>query len=123
MRENLRCTLVSGWPVLGPDHEAIIRFGGVAPRQRAHSVEWFNDHVPARVTTTSDRQFGSAPNSSVVMLVPVNPFQPAGRKTTPSSISPVVTKRQSAMSSLRASATIIVVLRRPLWPSVRLRNH
>ena len=49
------------------------------------------------------------PNSSVVMLVPVNPFQLAGRKTTPSSISPVVTKRQSAMSSLRASATIIVL--------------
>jgi hypothetical protein len=41
--------------MLGPDHEAIIRFGGVAPRQRAHSVERFNDHAPARVTTTSDR--------------------------------------------------------------------
>ena len=38
-----------------------------------------------------------------------NPFQTAGRKTTPSSVSPVVTKRQSAMSSLRASATIIVL--------------
>ena len=30
-------------------------------------------------------------------------------KTTPSSVSPVVTKRQSAMSSLRASATIICI--------------
>ena len=39
----------------GPDHEAIIRFGGEAPRQRAHSNERFDDHVPARVTTTSDR--------------------------------------------------------------------
>src|ERR1700733_3307581 len=38
-----------------PDHEAIIRFGGEAPRQRAHSNERFDDHVPARVTTTSDR--------------------------------------------------------------------
>ncbi len=39
----------------------------------------------------------------------------AGRKTTPSGTSPVVTRRQSAMSSLRASATIIVlrVLLRP----------
>ena len=36
------------------------------------------------------------------------PSQSAGRKTTPSSVSPVVTKRQSAMSSLRARATIIV---------------
>ena len=57
------------------------------------------------------------------MLVPVKPFQPAGRKTTPSSVSPVVTKRQSAMSSLRASATIIV-LRVPLRLSaVRARYH
>src|SRR5262249_40132083 len=39
--------------------------------------------------------------------------QDAGRKTTPSSGSPVVTKRHSAMTSLRASATIIV-LRVPL---------
>src|SRR6201993_3120877 len=37
------------------------------------------------------------------------PFQDAGRKTTPSSGSPVVTKRQSAMINLRASATIIVL--------------
>ena len=32
------------------------------------------------------------------MLVPAKPFQDAGRKTTPSSGSPVVTKRQSAMT-------------------------
>ena len=42
------------------------------------------------------------------MLVP-EVFQPAGRRMTPSNVSPVVTKRQSAMSSLRASATIIVL--------------
>jgi hypothetical protein len=54
-RETSRCILVFGWPVLGPDHEAIIRFGGEAPRRRAHSNERFDDHVPARVTTTSDR--------------------------------------------------------------------
>ena len=74
---------------------------------------------PVRITASrhSDRQFGSAPkparapNSSVAMLVPVTPFQAAGRKTTPSSISPVVTKRQSAMSSLRASATILSPVR------------
>jgi hypothetical protein len=57
------------------------------------------------------------------MLVPVKPFQDAGRKTTPSSGSPVVTKRQSAMISLRASATIIA-LRVPLRLSaVRARYH
>ena len=57
------------------------------------------------------------------MLVPVSPFQDAGRKTTPSSGSPAVTKRQSAMTSLRASATIMV-LRVPLRLSeVRARYH
>ena len=51
------------------------------------------------------------------------PFQDAGRKTTPSNGSPVVTKRQSAMISLRASATIMV-LRVPLRLSaVRARYH
>src|SRR6476620_5651157 len=45
----------------------------------------------------------------------------AGRSSTPSGTSPVVTKRHSAISSLRASATIIVVLRAPLGPSVRVR--
>src|ERR1700677_56635 len=38
-----------------PDHEAIIRFGGEAPTQRAHSNERFDDNCLARVTTTSDR--------------------------------------------------------------------
>jgi len=47
--------LYSVVPVLGPDHEAIIRFGGKAPGRRAHSNERFDDHVQARVTTTSDR--------------------------------------------------------------------
>ena len=46
-----------------------------------------------------------------------------GRSMTPSGIPPVVTMRHSAMRSLRASATIIV-LRVPLRPSaVRARNH
>src|SRR5438270_14075121 len=51
------------------------------------------------------------------------PFQPAGRKTTPSSVSPVVTKRQSAMSSLRARATIIVLRVPTRLSAVRARYH
>jgi hypothetical protein len=47
--------LYSVGPLPGPDHEAIIRFGGEAPRRQAHSNERFDDHVLARVTTTSDR--------------------------------------------------------------------
>ena len=50
-----------------------------------------------------------APNGAEWSARSGKPFQPAGRKTTPSSVSPVVTKRQSAMSSLRANATIIVL--------------
>jgi len=51
------------------------------------------------------------------------PFQPAGRNTTPSSVWPVVTKRQSAMSSLRASATIIVLRVAPRRSAVRVWYH
>jgi len=65
----------------------------------------------------------SAENGAEWYLVRVNLFQDAGRKTTPSNGSPVVTKRQSAMISLRASATTMV-LRVPLRLSaVRARYH
>ena len=66
------------------------------------------------VPATSDRQSTVRAEPSrerrigKKMLFP-EAFQPAGRKMTPSNVSPVVTKRQSAMSSLRASATIIVL--------------
>jgi hypothetical protein len=47
----------------------------------------------------------------------------AGRKITPSSISPFVTKRHSAMSSFRASATIMVLRTWPRASAVRARYH
>jgi hypothetical protein len=55
-------------------------------------------------------------------------FQDAGRKATPCSGSPVVTKRQSAMINLRARAVLakagIIVLRMPIRLSaVRARYH
>src|SRR5438046_1844391 len=50
-------------------------------------------------------------------------FQPAGRKMRPSKVSPVVTKRQSAMSSLRANATIIVLRVPRRLSAVRARYH
>ena len=56
------------------------------------------------------------------MLVP-EVFQPAGRRMTPSNVSPVVTKRQSAMSSLRANATIIVLRVPGRLSAVRARYH
>src|SRR5580700_8525952 len=56
-------------------------------------------------------------------LVTNTPFREPGRgaPAPPAGTSPVVTRRHSAISSLRASATIIVVLRAPLGPSVRVR--
>src|ERR1700740_2070857 len=91
--------------------------------------------VRIRHSATSDRQFGSraekpvrAPNGAECYARSGKSFQDAGRKTTPSSGSPAVTKRQSAMISLRASAVIakagIMVLRVPLRLSaVRARYH
>jgi len=66
------------------------------------------------VPATSDRQSAVRPERQrerrigKKMLFP-EAFQPAGRRMTPSNVSPVVTKRQSAISSLRARATIIVL--------------
>jgi hypothetical protein len=72
------------------------------------------DHVTLRVATTSD---------PVPLLVCVGLAHAAGRKMTPTGTSPMVTSCHSAMSSLRASATIMVlrVVRRP--SAVRTLNH
>ena len=72
-----------------------------------------------RVTATSDRHRQTLAWAAKLVVLVSFLFDvvahDAGRKTTPSGTSPVVTRRQSAMSSLRASATIIVlrVLPRP----------
>ena len=52
------------------------------------------------------------------MLV-ANERRRAKMRDTPCGTAPVVTMRQSAMSNLRARATIIFVLRAPRTPSVR----
>src|SRR6516162_1538932 len=117
--------------IVGPDHDAVIRIGGKAPGGGPVLSVGIQCQVRIRLPATSDRQFGSRAESQrrapkmvlSGMPVPVSSFQDAGRKTTPSSGSPIVTKRQSAMISLRASATIIV-LRVPLRLSaVRARYH
>ena len=108
-----------------PNHDAVIRIGGEAPGRRAHSTGRLSDHVPTRVTTTSgfDRLPTRPRLSTSETLCLLSPCVQATRRMTPSGISPVVAMRQSAMSSFRASATIIV-LRVPLRPSAaRARNH
>ena len=83
---------------------------------------------PLPVPATSDRQSAVRAERQrerrigKKMLFP-EAFQPAGRKMTPSNVSPVVTKRQSAMSSLRASATIIVLRVPARLSAVRARYH
>jgi hypothetical protein len=74
--------------------------------------------VGGRVTATSDRHRQTLAGAAKVIFLFVSSrvvAHDAGRKTTPCGISPVITRRQRAMSSLRASATIIVlrVLPRP----------
>jgi hypothetical protein len=127
---HLRATDLYAVGSFDPDHDAVMRIGGEAPGGGPILSVGIKCQVRIRHPATSDRQFGSRLKSQrerrmvlSAMLVPISPFQDAGRKTTPSSGSPIVTKRQSAMTSLRASATIIV-LRVPIRLSaVRARYH
>ena len=124
---HLRATDLYTVGSFDPDHDAIMRIGGEAPGGGPILPVGINCHVRIRLPATSDRQFGSPPKSqhehraSKRMLFPG--LQPAGRRMTPSNVSPVVTRRQSAMTSLHARATIMV-LRVPIRPSaVRARYH
>ena len=91
--------------------------------------ERHRSHVGLRVTATSDRSRQAVVkargrrNRLFSLLVEQAHGQAGWRSTTPSGSSPAVTIRHSAITSLRASATIIVVLRAPFAPSVRSRNH
>ena len=140
MGAHLRATNLYAVGSVDPDHDAVMRIGvgllptgltrGEAPGGGPIVSVGIKCQVRIRHPATSDRQFGSraeqparAPNGAECYARSGKPFQDAGRKTTPSNGSPVVTKRQSAMISLRASATIMV-LRVPLRPSaVRARYH
>ena len=105
-----------------------MRIGGEAPGGGPILSVGIKCQVRIRRPATSDRHFGSRAEKPAraedgECSSSGKCFQSAGRKTTPSSGSPVVTKRQSAMTSLRASATIMA-LRVPLRRSVvRARYH
>ena len=127
MGTDLRATDLYAVGSFDPDHDAIMRIGGEAPGGGPILSVGIKCQVRIRLPATSDRQFGSRAESASASAENGGkwhaPFQDAGRKTTPSSGSPVVTKRQSAMISLRARATIIV-LRVPIRLSaVRVRYH
>jgi hypothetical protein len=124
---HLRATDLYAVGSFDPDHDAV---GGEAPGGGPILSVGLKCQVRIRVPATSNRQFGShaekparPPNGAECYARSGKPFQDAGRKTTPSNSSPVVTKRQSAMISLRVSATIIV-LRVPIRLSaVRARYY
>src|SRR6266567_4193956 len=108
----------------GPDHDAVMRIGGEAPRRRTHSRNRCQHHGLLRVTATSDRhRMPTKSCSSGSERLVLSEFSPhAARNTTPAGTSPVVTRRHRAISNFRARATIIVL--RFLPPlSVRVRYH
>src|SRR5207344_324684 len=112
--------LYSVEPLWGPDHEAVIRFCGQGSEAAGPFSQRHCSHSRMRIAATSDHRRLPGASSAVrgrtclSFLVLASVAHGAGRNTTPSGISPVVTRRHSAISSLRASATIIVVLRAPL---------
>ena len=102
-----------------PDHDAVMRIGGEAPRRRTHSRNRCQHQGLLRVTATSDHHRKPTMLSSVSKspLLPIPAH--AARNTTPAGTSPVVTSRHRAISNLRARATIIVLrfFRRSLFVS------
>src|SRR5207248_10951247 len=94
---HLRATDLYTVGSFDPDHDAVMRIGGEAPGGGPILSVGIKCQVRIRHPATSDRQFGSRAekparrNGAEAMLVPVSSFQDAGRKTTPSNGSPVVT--------------------------------
>src|SRR5882724_3847963 len=107
-------------------HDACMRIGGAKLRGggsilgRGAKAMYSIGSPPPRM---SSADYWAAKPSMVLGLRKLHGQVPAGRNLRPSVISPVVTSRHRAMSSLRASATIMVlrVVRRP--SAVRSRNQ
>ena len=98
-----------GGPILSVGISAMFEYGFPPPRI-------VNSAVVLKASASAEMVLSG-------MLVPVSPFRTLDVRRRPPVVSPVVTKRQSAMTSLRASATIIV-LRVPIRLSaVRARYH
>jgi hypothetical protein len=103
------------------DHDAAMRISGEAPRRWAQSPIRHPCHVRGRVITTSVRRPPTAATLVGAETIGACLPQAAGRSTTPSSGSPLLTKRQSAINSFRARATIMVLRVAPRASAVRAR--
>jgi hypothetical protein len=110
-----------GW-VQGPNHDAVMRIGGEAPKRRTHSSlrRKPRNHVgtpPPRTVIGDPHALGRSwrvPSLSSVHY--------AERRTMPCGTMPSRTNCHRPIRSLRAKATIMV-LRVPLAFSVPARNH
>src|SRR5258708_22439682 len=130
-RANHACIRLN--PYRAPTMKQSYASAGKAPRRRVHSpsgiaaIAEFGLPPPRIVIGYLAHQTQSAAEPRLSFLVleccSLEFAHAAGRNSTPSGTSPVVTRRHSAIRSLRAPATIIVVLRAPLGPSVRVRYH
>ena len=113
--------------VLDPDHEANPFASAARLRgRRAHSpcgvgANRPSGSAPPRIIDGHSGKSERTPNR--LFEFPRRPPQAGWRNAKPAGISPTVTMRQNAMSSFRASATIIFVLRAAAGPSVRARYH
>src|SRR5215831_3408010 len=121
--------LYAAGSVLDPDHDAVMRIGGEAPGGGPILFVGIcaTSATGSRHLGSSIRQSAESQRECRMVLSVISSLgkalHAAGRKTTPSSGSPVVTKRQSAMISLRASATIIVLCMPTRLSAVRARYH
>jgi hypothetical protein len=110
----------------GSDHDAVMRIGSEAPRRRAHSKPRLKDHSAISGCHHLGSSFAAQPYIEAELqdaLLGLHLCQTAGRSRRPADASPVVTSRHSAMRSLRASATIMVLCAPPRASAVRRRYH
>ena len=112
-----------------PDHEAVIRFYGQGSEAAGPFSQRHCSHSRIRIAATSDRHrqpvASARPSAEPLHVLSCLRERCSDRRPQHDAprTSPVVTRRHNAISSLRASATIMVVLRTPLGPSVRDQNH
>ena len=129
VREASRYDLVFGWvhvgtPTMKQSFASAARLRGGEPILTAalKPCEYAGHrHLGSSSAAVRDERDGCRTLCAPFLVGPGD--HAAWRSTTPSGTLPVVTKRHSSMSSLRARATIIVVLRAPLGPSVRALYH
>src|SRR5271166_2769755 len=106
-------TLYSVDPSWDPDHDAAMRVGGEAPGRQSHSQKRHRSQgilrePPPRIVIGVS-SCGATSAETVDFSHNLSLSHDALRRMTPCGTSPVVTNRHSAMSSLRASATIMVL--------------